>query len=89
MNQGKWEPLSPEISVLTTAEHTFNTDTILLASFAAPKSRELCADFGTGCGTIPLWWAARSRPARIWQWSYRNRPPDRRRSPSAATGWNR
>ena len=66
MNQGKWEPLSPEISVLTTAEHTFNTDTILLASFAAPKSRELCADFGTGCGTIPLWWAARSRPARIW-----------------------
>jgi tRNA1Val (adenine37-N6)-methyltransferase len=66
LEYSKWEPLSPDISVLVSPEHTFNTDTILLASFSAPKKQELCADFGTGCGTIPLWWAARSRPARIW-----------------------
>ncbi len=66
MKQGKWEPLSPAVSVLTTRQHTFNTDTILLASFSAPKRHELCADFGTGCGTIPLWWAARMRPRQIW-----------------------
>lgn len=64
--QGVWEPLSPEISVLTTPQHTFNTDTILLASFSSPKRQELCADLGTGCGTIPLWWAARNRPRHIW-----------------------
>lgn len=66
MIEGTWEPLSPAISVLTTPQHTFNTDTILLASFSAPKRQELCADLGTGCGTIPLWWAARSRPKHIW-----------------------
>ena len=54
ITQGIWEPLSPEISVLTTPQHTFNTDTILLASFSSPKRQELCADLGTGCGTIPL-----------------------------------
>lgn len=66
MPQAVWEPLSPSISVLTTPQHTFNTDTILLASFAAPKRHELCADFGTGCGTIPLWWAGRCTPKHIW-----------------------
>ena len=66
MTEGTWEPLSLGISVLTTPQHTFNTDTILLASFCAPKRQELCADLGTGCGTIPLWWAARSRPKHIW-----------------------
>lgn len=66
MIQGTWEPLAQGVSVLTTPQHTFNTDTILLASFSRPKRHELCADFGTGCGTIPLWWAARSRPRQIW-----------------------
>lgn len=63
---GTWEPLSAGIFVLTSPQHTFNTDTILLASFSAPKRHELCADFGTGCGTIPLWWAGRNHPKHIW-----------------------
>ena len=47
-----WEPLAPACRVLVSREHTFNTDTILLAHFAAPKHKERCIDLGTGCGTI-------------------------------------
>ena len=49
-----WEPLAPACRVLVSREHTFNTDTILLAHFAAPKHKERCIDLGTGCGTISL-----------------------------------
>ena len=51
-----WEPLAPACRVLVSREHTFNTDTILLAHFAAPKHKERCIDLGTGCGTISLLW---------------------------------
>lgn len=63
--QPELEPLSPSISVFVSQTHRFNTDTILLAHFAAPKRGEKCADFGTGCGTIPLIWLARYEPAQI------------------------
>lgn len=59
------EPLSKQISVIVGNGHTFNTDTILLAWFSMPKKGEVCADFGTGCGTIPLLWCARSQPAAV------------------------
>lgn len=59
------EPLSKHVSVIVGNGHTFNTDTILLASFSMPKKGQTCADFGTGCGTIPLIWCARSRPAAV------------------------
>ena len=49
-----WEPLGPSMKVLVNQNHRFNTDTILLAHFSMPGRGELCADFGTGCGTIPL-----------------------------------
>jgi tRNA1Val (adenine37-N6)-methyltransferase len=62
----KLEPLSAGISVITGKHHTFNTDTILLANFSMPRSGEICADFGTGCGTIPLLWCARSAPRRVY-----------------------
>lgn len=62
---GNWEPLGKKARVFVTREHRFNTDTILLAHFAAPKHRENCADFGTGCGTIPLIWASRYEPKHI------------------------
>lgn len=61
-----WEPLGPSIKLLVSKEHRFNTDTILLAHFSMPKKGELCADLGTGCGTIPLLWCSRSRPKRVW-----------------------
>lgn len=59
------EPLSPTISVIVSPQHTFNTDTILLAWFSAPRHRDRCGDFGTGCGTIPLLWQSRFQPAHI------------------------
>lgn len=63
--QPELEPLSPSISVFVSQTHRFNTDTILLAHFAAPKRGEKCADFGTGCGAIPLIWLARYEPTQI------------------------
>ncbi|MCI1966072.1 MAG: methyltransferase [Oscillospiraceae bacterium] len=62
----KLEPLSAGFSVITSAAHTFNTDTILLANYSMPRRNELCADFGTGCGTIPLLWCARSCPRQVY-----------------------
>lgn len=64
--KGKWEPLGETAKVFVTREHRFNTDTLLLADFSSPKSRDVCADFGTGCGTIPLLWAARNKPKHIY-----------------------
>ena len=59
----RWEPLSPQVSVLVSSTHRFNTDTVLLAWFSAPRKGEICADFGTGCGTIPLLWCAKAQTA--------------------------
>lgn len=61
-----FEPLSRECSVIVSEHHRFNTDTILLAQFSMPRKGEICADFGTGCGTIPLLWCARSSPKRVY-----------------------
>lgn len=60
------EPLSRGISVIVSNEHRFNTDTILLAAFSVPKPGEICADFGTGCGTIPLIWCGRAKPKKVY-----------------------
>lgn len=62
----RWEPLSRGCRVLVTDGHGFNTDTLLLADFSMPRRGEACADFGTGCGAIPLLWAARGRPGKAW-----------------------
>ena len=62
----RWEPLSKEISVIVSPQHTFNTDTLLLAWFAAPRRKDRCADLGTGCGTIPLVWHSRFQPAHVY-----------------------
>ena len=67
-----WEPLSPRISVLVNSTHRFNTDTVLLAWFSAPRKGEVCADFGAGCAAIPLIWCAKAQsgegaqPAKIY-----------------------
>lgn len=60
------EPLSKHTSVIVDNGCAFNTDTILLADFSMPKKGERCADFGTGCGTIPLLWCTRSNPGQVW-----------------------
>lgn len=65
LENAHWEPLSQNCRVLVSREHRFNTDTILLAHFAAPRHKERCADLGTGCGTIPLLWQIRYAPKQI------------------------
>nr|WP_319489472.1 methyltransferase [uncultured Caproiciproducens sp.] len=60
------EPLAREISVIVSQTHRFNTDTILLAAFSVPRTGETCADFGTGCGAIPLIWSAKAKPKKIY-----------------------
>jgi len=66
LDNERLEPLSKDCSVIVSQQHTFNTDTILLAAFSAPRRGEVCADFGTGCGTIPLIWCTRSQPKHIY-----------------------
>ena len=60
------EPISRDFSVIVSKNHSFNTDTVLLASFSKPKRGETCADFGTGCGTIPIIWCVKSCPNKIY-----------------------
>ncbi|MFI3324948.1 MAG: methyltransferase [Clostridia bacterium] len=62
----KWEPLGKNLKVLVSKEHTFNTDTLILAYFSKPSKNDICADFGTGCGTIALLWKYRVNPKQIY-----------------------
>ena len=48
------EILGNDIGVIVSDEHTFGTDAMLLADFAAPKRADRACDLGTGCGIIPL-----------------------------------
>ncbi|MCH5353069.1 MAG: methyltransferase [Acutalibacter sp.] len=61
----RWEPLGQGHHVLVTEEHGFTTDTLLLSHFSLPRPGEICADFGTGCGTIPLLWCMRGKPHSV------------------------
>ena len=61
----RWEPISSQYQIIVSKQHCFNTDTILLAHFASPR-KDFCADFGTGCGTIPLIWSSRYMPRHIY-----------------------
>ncbi len=60
------EPLSRDYSVIVSRGHSFNTDTILLAAFSTPRAGDTCADFGTGCGTIPLIWYMKTKPKKVY-----------------------
>ncbi len=61
----RWEPLGRDCRVLVTEEDGFTTDTLLLAQFSLPRPGEACADFGTGCGVIPLLWVSRGKPGSV------------------------
>ena len=60
-----WEPLGCGIEVLVSDAHRFNTDTVLLAYFAAPKPTERACDLGSGCGAIPLLWCRKNPPRSV------------------------
>ena len=62
----RWEPISSQYQIIVSKQHCFNTDTILVAHFASPRKKDFCADFGTGCGTIPLIWSSRYMPRHIY-----------------------
>lgn len=62
----RWEPLSPAYQVCVSRVHRFSTDTLLLAHFSMPRNGERCADFGTGCGAIPILWCARSAAQQVY-----------------------
>lgn len=66
MEAERLEPLSRDYSVIVSQSHCFNTDTILLAAFSAPRAEEICADLGTGCGAIPLIWCAKAKPRKVY-----------------------
>ena len=49
-------PIGDGKSIYVSSTHTFGTDAVLLAHFAAPKKGERALDIGTGCGIIPFLW---------------------------------
>ena len=57
--------ISKNVFVNVNDIHRFGTDAVLLASFAAPKSRDIACDMGTGCGIIPFVWCAKPTPSKI------------------------
>ena len=48
------ENLGGGLYATVSADHTFGTDAIALAFFAAPKRNDAICDLGSGCGIIPL-----------------------------------
>ena len=52
------EYVKSDFGLVVSPAHTFGTDAVLLARFAAPKKNTLACDLGTGCGIIPMLWLA-------------------------------
>lgn len=52
--QLKKEPLGNGFEIYVSEHHTFGTDAVLLADFAAAKKSDRLVDLGTGCGIIPF-----------------------------------
>lgn len=50
------EYINDRLQLIVSPEHTFGTDALLLAAFACVKPKDVCCDFGTGCGIIPFYW---------------------------------
>lgn len=59
------EYLNREVGVIVSPLHTFGTDALLLADFAAPRRSDWLCDFGTGCGIIPMLWFRDGKGAHI------------------------
>ncbi len=59
------EKLSENIFV-SASKDRFGTDAFLLASFAAPRKKDIVCDLGTGCGIIPLLMSRENAPKIIY-----------------------
>lgn len=66
MSEKRWEQLGENVGVYVSNEHTFNTDTLLLAQFSMPKAHDACLDIGTGAGVIPTLWKMRAEAKKIY-----------------------
>lgn len=53
----KLEPLGNNIYAVTSKNHTFGADAVLLADFAAPRSAKRLCDLCSGCGIVSLLWS--------------------------------
>lgn len=51
------EPLGGGIFAVTSKNHTFGTDAVLLADFAAPRCAKKLCDLCAGCGIVSLLWS--------------------------------
>lgn len=60
------EYINNELKLIVSKAHTFGTDALLLASFAAPSKRAVACDFGTGCGIIPFYWVREEKCSIIY-----------------------
>ena len=60
------ESFSEKIKVITSKEHTFGTDTMLLADFSMPKKFEVAVEIGTGCGAIPMYWLSMTEVKKVF-----------------------
>lgn len=60
------EPIGDGIEIYVSKNHTFGTDAILLANFAAPRKNDIACDLGTGCGIIPLLWCRGDAPKQVY-----------------------
>ncbi len=60
------QPIGNGVEIFVSKNHTFGTDAILLADFAAPKKSDTACDLGTGCGIIPLLWCRSGLTARCF-----------------------
>lgn len=56
MDEFRKEYLGGGITAFVSDAHSFGTDAVLLADFAAPSKKAVCCDLGSGCGIIPLLW---------------------------------
>ncbi len=61
----KLEPLGSGIKIIVSKNHTFGTDTVLLANFSKPKRKDKACELGTGCGAIPLIWSRNDIPGSV------------------------
>ena len=61
----KIEPLGNGIRVIVSENHSFGTDTVLLANFSLPGKNDKACELGTGCGAIPLIWSRDNAPKSV------------------------
>lgn len=61
----EFEPLGEHYRIAVSREHKFGTDSFLLASWAAVRGIDRCADLGSGCGIIPTLWYVWGRSPKL------------------------